>query len=947
MRNLKKILALVLALVMSMSLVSVASADFADASEINNDTAVDVLYALGVIDGVGNNKFNPTGKVTRAQMAKMITIISLGDVDVTAFKGTKTDLTDVAGHWAEGYINYCYSQGIISGKGAGVFAPDANVKAAEAAKMLLVAIGYNAQVQGYVGTGDQWSINVARDAQLSGFYTDVAVAAETELTREQAAQMIYNAIDTGIVKATPNWNSSTGVVTYQYVKQDETEDLLKNTFGVTPVKGYLGYVDYNSTTKKFQYNIYATNPTTTLNATVYSTENFVELAGQKVEALYKVEKDTTKTAYGIYGISNTVSATVGELDLTSSTAKSVKLGSTTCGLNAAEADINVYAYANDTVADTGKDLDELAANYDEASALTLVDDDKDGKYNYALIVPKTVVKVSYVGTKSITAGSVYTFADNVIADGIAKNDFVTIVAAANSVFGKAEIAEVGTITGKIAAMKGTDIQVNGTWYKQAAANGDSPVVGNEVKAHVIGGYYYNIADQDGKTLDNVLMVLERGDFSTGLSSYVETKVMYAKDGSVATIKVNKVGGTTAIEGSTYATNGHVVAGAMYTFVEKDGYVQLTQLANDVIGSYDFSASGANFAWSATKPTANGMVIADDAVVMVYDDTNNKTAFITGKELKTWSANYGTLTQALYGTVNGNATVAVVSLYGTAMPNYKGNTSYGYVTGTTYYVKESSKHYLVMDIWTADGQLSGVKVESVWNANTSAWDTPTAAIANNTDTYHDSVAKRAYVTFEKLPNGNIEKLKEIGSDVALMGTYLKLDGKTELTFDIDALTAAPNADIYTRNITKDTVVIYIDSANAVGSEGGEIALAQGTTISGAYVKNAHIVTDASDVKVLFVDINNNLSANSSNKAITVLKNDSSTNVSAAIDETNKTIDISVAGTISITSNKLTTAANITHTGLAYYVNAAGATLAAGDTIIVVAQNGTSVSYNVIP
>ena len=254
MRNLKKILALALALVMSMSLMAVANAsDFSDDADIEYQEAVEVMTALEVIDGVGNNTFNPKGNVTRAQMAKMITIVSLGNVDAAAFTGTVTDLKDIDGHWAEAFIKYCYSQGIIAGKGGGVFAPNANVTAAEAAKMLLVAIGYNSDVQGYEGA--QWAINVTRDAQLSNFYDGLSVTSNQALTREQAAQMIYNAIDTGVVEATPNWNASTGTVTYTYEKQPDTDDLLKETFNVTSDKDVLVKTVYDSEKDEYTYTL--------------------------------------------------------------------------------------------------------------------------------------------------------------------------------------------------------------------------------------------------------------------------------------------------------------------------------------------------------------------------------------------------------------------------------------------------------------------------------------------------------------------------------------------------------------------------------------------------------------------------------------------------------------------------------------------------------------------
>ena len=201
MKNLKKVLSLVLALAMALSLMTVAFAkeasDYTDYDEITNKEAVEVLTALEVIDGMGDS-FQPNGNVTRAQMAKMITIICLGNVDPTAFLGTATDLKDINGHWAEAYIKYCYSQGIISGRGNGVFDPNANVTAAEASKMLLTAIGYNAKVQGY--TGEQWAINVTRDAQLSGFYDGVSVPSNKALTRDEAAQMIYNAVAANTIR---------------------------------------------------------------------------------------------------------------------------------------------------------------------------------------------------------------------------------------------------------------------------------------------------------------------------------------------------------------------------------------------------------------------------------------------------------------------------------------------------------------------------------------------------------------------------------------------------------------------------------------------------------------------------------------------------------------------------------------------------------------------------
>ena len=141
----------------------------------------------------------------------------------------------------------------------------------------------------------------------------------------------------------------------------------------------------------------------------------------------------------------------------------------------------------------------------------------------------------------------------------------------------------------------------------------------------------------------------------------------------------------------------------------------------------------------------------------------------------------------------------------------------------------------MDIWTADGQLTAVKAESAWDG-TDSFDAPTAATVSALTAY----GKGAFVTFEKLANGNIGDVKAVGTEYALLGTYVNKDGETELTLDADGLSGAGSL---LANITKDTKVIYVDTDAVAGAEGGEIALAQQTAISTAYVLN--VVAHATD------------------------------------------------------------------------------------------------------
>ena len=162
MRNLKRALSLALALVMviSMMVVGVSAVsvdDFSDGADVVNKEAVSVLATLNVINGKDDGSYDPTGVVTRAEMAKMICVILNGGKDPVLGETLNNTYTDTANHWAKSYIEYCTTLGIVAGKGDGTFDPNGNVTVAEAGKMVLVALGYNAGVEGY--TGANWQIN--------------------------------------------------------------------------------------------------------------------------------------------------------------------------------------------------------------------------------------------------------------------------------------------------------------------------------------------------------------------------------------------------------------------------------------------------------------------------------------------------------------------------------------------------------------------------------------------------------------------------------------------------------------------------------------------------------------------------------------------------------------------------------------------------------------------
>ena len=194
----KKLLALVLALVMSMSLVTISNAAFKDADKIDYDEAVEVMNAIGVLVGDEKQNFNAKENLTREQAAKIISYLLLGNKTAEALVGA-AKFTDVAAtRWSAGFVDYCASTGVVAGNGDGTFAPAGQLTGFQFAKMLLVALGYDANIEGFTGT--DWQINVSKVANQVGLFNGLSISGTAVLTREQAAQMCLNTLKAPLVE---------------------------------------------------------------------------------------------------------------------------------------------------------------------------------------------------------------------------------------------------------------------------------------------------------------------------------------------------------------------------------------------------------------------------------------------------------------------------------------------------------------------------------------------------------------------------------------------------------------------------------------------------------------------------------------------------------------------------------------------------------------------------
>lgn len=219
MKNFKKVLALVLAIATLLSFATVASAktaDFADAKDVKNTEAVDVLSYIKVLEGYpADNTFKPAKNITREEAAKIIAIFANKSTDISSLYTSANPFADMKGRWGESYVAYGYRAGIIAGKNATSFVPKANVKGTEFLKMVLVVLGYDQNKEGLVGSS--WAVNTLELAKAKKLLTGLGkdFDANAALTRDQAAQIMLNALKAekvvyGQTITNLTWNAKTG-----------------------------------------------------------------------------------------------------------------------------------------------------------------------------------------------------------------------------------------------------------------------------------------------------------------------------------------------------------------------------------------------------------------------------------------------------------------------------------------------------------------------------------------------------------------------------------------------------------------------------------------------------------------------------------------------------------------------------------------------------------------
>ena len=887
MRNLKRTLSLALASVMLVGMMSVGASavnasDFTDADEIVNKDAVSTMTALGIINGKEDGSyFDPTGTVTRAEMAKMLCVAINGGVDpVLGVKDTPT-FTDIKGHWAESYIEYCAANGIIAGRGNNKFDPTGTVSATEAAKMLLGVLGYNAEKSGLVG--NDWAINTNVLANQNGLYKNLSnLNANTLLTRDNAAQMIYNALDANMVELNAAGNYTTSQYSYTgtesvvtgtervwvlTIKENNcTDSGIKAAVDALSGSVYNSRSDADETVKevagaelsKVKYaleqktqNVYGEN-TVTKYADETMGHKYLSLITDGDAVLTDVEKDS-KGTYTLYmnGITTKGQYTKVEGDYSNligqkvevlykdsenvygvyaSTDSSLIVESTagkvgTLSNNEVKIDGTTYKVDSNvttTALYTGKLIDGLNVGGNKAAAVKAYDNDDNGKIDTVVYVPFTAAKVTYVGEKSFNtdvAGTNIKFEDVNAYDDMAKNDYVIKSDAANTVDDTDTYVLAETVEGKIEATKSDSVRIDGTWYNYVTTTPDKDLaLDSTVKAAVLNGY---IVKSEVVTSSHELQ-----DYSVVVKTDTDingpqAKLLFA-DGTTKVVTTDK----------KYTDTMGLV-----TYEVKKGEYVLTEAVTDSAdkAGFDKIVTG-KYVNNSGKGKIGGESIADDAVIFVKDSAG-KFSTMAGSDFAKYSTtsvvdkNITAYANKDNSTGYNSIVLAYVELTGTVNSI---TSNYGYVTSAVSTTKND------------DGET--VSSFTFWDGATEHKDIMTDEKV--------SLSKGDIFTYEENKDGSYTVSEVDNLLRTAIIAYNEKNGDIRFT-DASLNSAGSNVNA---EITDDTVIIGINSDDKAGVEGVVPTIAIETATSGVYQANAYYVMGVADeVKLLVVDTYGNIPA----------------------------------------------------------------------------------------
>lgn len=600
MRNLKRVLSLALASVMLLGMMVIGAgaadktaADLTDMDKVTNKEAVSVMVDLGIIEGKPDGSFAPTEGVDRATMAKLITYVLMGDVDAAIFEGTSTDLTDIDTNWAEGYIKYCYANGIISGDGQGHFFPTQGVTVVQAAKMLLVALGYDADASKYQNNS-MWSVNIMKDAQVAGLLNGVEGTANDTLTRDGAAQMIFNTLNAKTV--TPKFQYDMGVqYLSEYVVSSttlgyQTYGMVKVTATVTGIENGKAVLSPASAGNLTISKTLTATPDMVGNVVSLYVKGTLDTDGKLTKAEKLISTSLVISSTNVLGTSTDGTKVTGyeagkTNDLTTNKSGNKKY--------IAELDETVNYFEN------GAKLDDVAAANSKikvGTVVELIDANNNGKADLVKLTNKSVktltndVKtkteddVLMVSVPGVTAD--YVDAKTVSGyEGLVKNDVVLTV----EIGGVTYIEKATSVEGVVTGIKNDTYKIDGVYYAESGLVADAM---NGYTANDFKNTYTFYLDNGNnivkavkvteETVTKTAVVLDYGKIQgSGIGgTFVAQAQLLFEDGTVEIVEMSQLNGTKLNNDNFAATTGEVGKGVFVDYsVDKNGKYELTKVTS--------------------------------------------------------------------------------------------------------------------------------------------------------------------------------------------------------------------------------------------------------------------------------------------------------------------------------------------------------------------------------
>ncbi len=778
MRNLKKVLSLSLSLVMLLGLMMVgagAATTYTDADDITYTEAVDVMSAVGVFNGTDSGDFQPNGDLTREQAAKIICYMLMGQTAADALTTNTAPFQDVAANrWSAGSIAYCVTMGIVAGDGNGRFYPTQTVTGYQFAKMLLVALGYDATVEQYTGTN--WAINVASDAAAADLTVGLDASLSNTMTREQACQMAFNAMKANMVNySSKGTNITTSDGTTIAMGASDAEPIVSSRATIAD-DGYLQFAEqYLSDLVLTSSGVGTDDFGRPANVWTYNDDE-VGTYAKTADFTYTADTSSSTLSSALRGYTVDATVTVNG-DVQTGTVASVS------GL----ADLT----GNGTVV-------ELFADKRVITDVVVIETE------YATV--SRIVTTSGRESVTLTGGVQITLEDqpdlyNVVS-GLEVGDAVLLVANADDEALAVSIPEV--VSGEFTRINSSDntYTVGGNAYGLSDSYSNTDVFdGNNLTTVydlTLDNYGYIIYAVESALTDNAdyALVLDNsysGNVMSGITKYVQ--LLYT-DGTIEWVQVATVGGKAVKNDTSDAVTDN-------TFV---AYVENSD------GTYALSTVGAN---KAITSTTSGASSSTNIAGYSFTTGNNTTPYfnvirndINFLQYSSTSATEGFSDVDLSGS---NSTIFLIGNTSRGFTVYTGIRNVAAQNGASGYILANDTVAKIVVINTGSAATSTDKVYIAGNYSSAYRDSDLGTVRT-----YPAVVNGEITTVDVVANSNTVTVGKMYTSVIYNGDIIETIGSpVSATYDgsgVDTAQTASNNDFeYSSGI------LTIDGTTAIGAD----------------------------------------------------------------------------------------------------------------------------------